>query len=328
MLFSRNGARPLCFVVILMTAAAVQVGLSESRIRYTNVAGARYLFLSDVADFYSLTYETGSDWAKLSSRWSQLKFRAKRRKAQINGVAVHLALAPAKWKNNILLSRADFLYTLDPLLRPSFQAQKSVKHIVLDPGHGGKDKGTSGKHLIEKELVLDIAELAKNRLQRKGYEVQLTRKTDKKVRLKKRSKLSRRYDADLFISIHANNAANEGVSGIETFILPPSNTPSTHNYDKLRNDYPAHDFNRSNACVAYSLQQHLIEATGADDRGVKRANFSVLRHAVSPAALVEVGFLSNPQEEQQLRRKSYRKKLANGIVQGVRRYHERISRKN
>ena len=320
--------RAQCGVMILVLGAALALPAvcSGAELRYTNINDVRYVFLEDVADFYGLAFRRRSDGVVLSSRWSGLHFEKDKRQARINDVTVHLSHAPAKWHGQPMVSRPDFLYMIDPLLRPSLNQRAAEKHVVLDPGHGGKDKGAEGTQVVEKELVLDVAEKAAHSLRKEGYEVSLTHNGDKKLPLAQRPRLAKKRGADLFISIHANHAADESASGIETFILPPHGTAPTYNNRALTKRRSAHRFSRSNACLGYSLQQYTVETTQATDRGLKHANFSVLRNASTPAALLEVGFLSNPSEEKRLRKDSYRRKLAQGITRGVSRYYQRVNR--
>lgn len=181
----------------------------------------------------------------------------------------------------------------------------SDRIIVLDAGHGGKDPGTSSKNgLKEKDLALDITLKLNDVLKEAGYNTVLTRDTDKYIGLYDRPKMANEIGADIFISIHGNYVANSAVSGIETLYCPSQRGVVKKNEDQ----YP----------LAEKIQKHLINATNAVDRKVKsRPELVVLNRTQMPAALVEVGFLSNPTEESLLITESYQNKIVDAIKDAV-----------
>ena len=150
--------------------------------------------------------------------------------------------------------------------------------IFIDPGHGGHDPGAVGTKSKEAENVLKVALALEKKLKRKGYEVKLSRRTDTYLTLKQRADLANAWGADLFISVHDNSAVNKTATGFETFI-----------------------FNGNVSGKTIKLQQHvhntIAKGIGLRDRGLKRANFAVLRLTSIPALLIEYGFISNIGDE-------------------------------
>jgi len=298
------------------------------KIRSVVVRGATHLFLRDVSRYYGMTFSPGATQVVLSSRYSKLVFFIDKRESVINGVKTHLSLAPARWEAEAVLSETDFRLLLDPILRAKALPQTAVRRIVLDPGHGGRDHGAAGKRYREKDLALQVARRLADELQRREYVVKLTRTKDKGLPLEERPKLAKGWDADLFISLHANYAKAWRVKGIETFLITPEGTPSTYGKRARNGACSGNRFDKRNAKLAYEVQKGLTTSTGGRDRGVKHAQFLVLRDAPCPAVLLEMGFLSNAAEEKLLGTAAYQDKLVKGLVEGILRYHQSLVRKD
>jgi N-acetylmuramoyl-L-alanine amidase len=302
---------------------------AKFRIRYVTEAGSRYLFLRDVARYYGMRYShhTASKQVYLVSRYSRLLFKIDSRDSTLNNVSVALGLPVRTWKGNPILSDADFRLLLDPILRYRSLPQSTVKRIIIDPGHGGKDPGTHGKILKkkEKDIVLALAKQLYSELKQRGYEVHFTRATDKAVSLSGRPAVAERLQADLFVSLHANYVETSSVAGVECFRLCPKGTTSTYGNNTNGKTRTGNACDRRNTRLAYEIQKALVETSKATDRGVKQASFAVLRDACCPAVLVEVGYMSNAREEKLLASPAYRAKLARGIAEGIASYHRAVA---
>lgn len=172
--------------------------------------------------------------------------------------------------------------------------------LVVDPGHGGIDPGAVGiGNVCEKGITLSIAQLIYLKsLSYPALRVILTRDEDVHLTLPDRIGRANRMDADAYVSIHANSYYSPSVSGVETFV----------NEDQ--------GYATGSHRLAVFLQQYLVAHTSARDRGVKRASLYLYR-AKMPAALVEVGFLTNPLERARLQSLSYQDKLADAILDAV-----------
>jgi N-acetylmuramoyl-L-alanine amidase len=232
-----------------------------------------------------------------------------------------------------------------PPSAPEGAGPEPLQTLVLDPGHGGHDVGAVGPTgLQEKELALDIARrLAALLHEELGVRVVLTRARDQFIGLRERTALANRERADLFVSIHVNAAPVAAATGTETYFLSNEATdgaarraaeyenrligvdagPRSGQPEVLRSilwDLAQSDFQQESSRVAEALQNHLDRALRRPSRGVKQAPFYVLGGAAMPAVLVEIGFISNPQEEQRLRDDGYRDRIARALAAGIAAY--------
>lgn len=222
---------------------------------------------------------------------------------------------------------------------------KKQKIIVIDPGHGGKDSGAIGyKNYFEKNLVLDVAQNVKNMLVNRGYKVYMTRDNDTFIELKERTAMANRKDADLFISIHANAVSSSSADkacGIETYFLSPSRSSRATRVAAMENSTDISDMSNYGKSTFLSFTTNLNRIASNKlaidvqkgllgnlrkyhkdvvDAGVREGPFWVLVGAQMPAILVEIGFITNPEESQQLADKTYESDMACGIANGVDRY--------
>lgn len=188
------------------------------------------------------------------------------------------------------------------------QQMNLSKLIVIDAGHGGKDRGaeaSSKPPLREKNLNLITARLLESYLQQLGYRTLMTRSEDYFVSLDKRASFANSVGADLFVSVHYNSAPSLKADGIEVF-------------------YYRSEINKSRSLasneLADSILKSVILSTKAKSRGVKHGNLAVLRKTLMPAALVEGGFITNPQELAKLRDPNHLKLISWGIAQGIHAY--------
>ena|SRR3972149_3524704 len=176
--------------------------------------------------------------------------------------------------------------------------------IVLDAGHGGLDRGAKIKYpyVEEKKVCLATVLYTKRYLEQMGYKVILTRSKDYFVPLKKRVEMANESQAELFVSIHFNSCPNKVAHGIEIYYF--NSKENKKRADNSRN-------------LAQSILPHIVKNTNAKSRGVKRADFCVVRDTNMPSILIEAGFLTNPQERDNIRKKSYLEKVSLGIAQGI-----------
>ncbi len=190
--------------------------------------------------------------------------------------------------------------------RPLAYGRAGAKVIVVDPGHGGKNLGAHSKknQYQEKDFALITGLMIKDHLEKMGYEVIMTRYQDNFLSLKKRAEVANSVQADLFLSVHFNAAKNTSAHGQEVFYYTDSDTNRRVESKKL---------------ASYVLKG-MLHATGAKNRGVKSANLAVTRETRMPAILIEGGFLTNPQEREQLRNTRYLDRIAWGVAQGVHQY--------
>ena len=224
--------------------------------------------------------------------------------------------------------------------------QKASKIIVLDPGHGGDDVGalSQNKKLREKDIALSVSKKTASLLKERGYKVLLTRSNDRFIKLRSRTSFANDKGAHLFISIHANAAPNKEkakiMNGIETYFLSPSRSERSMNAANLENKADTDEMNyftklsflnflnrekiiASNK-LAIDIQAGLLKSVRASykvsDGGVREAPFWVLVGALMPAVLIEIGYISHPEESQKIANSKYQDHIAKGIADGVDEY--------
>jgi len=231
---------------------------------------------------------------------------------------------------------------LAELLPQPKQPERGYWKVVVDPGHGGKDPGATGpRGTREKDTNLAIALKLRSELEAEGVEVVMTRSADVFVTLEGRAEICRRESPDAFISIHANAAPSSSAKGIETYYIThkiddveragkasltpegiekfmgapavPSGTTRQMLYTVLHEE-----LRRESRQMATRIQESLCDSLDSSpDRGVKEANFHVLRGSICPAALVETEFLSNPSNEKLLSSPFFQQKVARAIAAGI-----------
>jgi len=229
-----------------------------------------------------------------------------------------------------------------PKAAPS--GRRQVRRIVLDPGHGGQDPGAIGPGgLREKEVTLDIAHRVAPILSRElGIVTMLTRDDDRYVPLEERAARANAFHADLFVSVHCNAAEDPEHRGVQTFVLARAADEAALHLAARENaasaaagsqvgamlaDLQVESVSQQSGHFAKLLQRSTMASLAesyrdAPDGGVRSAAFFVLLGAQMPAALFEVSFISNPQEETRLATADYRQKLADGIANAIRAYRD------
>src|SRR5436309_3455288 len=171
----------------------------------------------------------------------------------------------------------------------------SLTTVVVDGGHGGKDSGAFRRFGgAEKNATLDVATRLAAKLRESQFRVVMTRSTDTFIPLDDRAAISNRQKNAIFVSVHFNDSGRRGIRGFETYYHSPAAR-----------------------ALAYRIQQQIMTLPGAVNRGVKTANFRVLRKAAFPAVLVECGFLSNRKEGANARSANRRDDLADKIAEAI-----------
>ena len=178
------------------------------------------------------------------------------------------------------------------LIVPALQAFDTV---VLDPGHGGHDRGAAIGYVFEKHLALDTARRVEQLLRQHGLKVVMTRSRDVFIPLPGRAAVGNRYNNAIFVSIHYNYNRGGSGNGVESY----------------------YHFSSSYSLAAY-IQAYLVQSTRMTNRGVKTANFHVIRNTTrNPAVLIECGFVSNSSERARMLTGEFRSRIAEGIAQGI-----------
>lgn len=229
--------------------------------------------------------------------------------------------------------------------------------VVIDAGHGGHDAGAVGSYSKEKNINLKHALLVGNLLKEKNPDIKViyTRDKDIFVELKERAAIANRANADLFVSIHTNSSKSSSANGMETFTLGASRSKENMEVamlensvilleDDHENNYEGFDPNSTDSYIMFEfmkdqysnfsiqcadlVQNKLIKASGRNDRGVRQAGFLVLRATAMPSILIELGFISNREEEKFLNQSANQVKIATAIYQAIVDYKHELDKKN
>jgi N-acetylmuramoyl-L-alanine amidase len=237
----------------------------------------------------------------------QIEFTLNDRIAVIDGVNQWLGFPVAAEGDKLIISRLDLAKIIEPSLRPEFiTGLGPVDTVVLDPGHGGHDKGAVCIFGNEKDFALDVCLRARKLLEAMGLKVIMTRTDDTFIP---------------FVAIHFNDAAaNPDASGFEIYSITPRGEPSTQDNTFSMRDLanePGNVTDTQSLALSESIYHSLLGNIPQVDRGVKHARFAVIRLAQVPAVLIEGGFVSSDTEARQIATPAYREQLAEAIVTGI-----------
>jgi N-acetylmuramoyl-L-alanine amidase len=292
------------------------------------VNGQDYLTVDNISKFYGLPADVvpiANDKVQTDTVKNPLEFVGGSREIVINGARSWLCFPVIEQDGKFLVSRTDVAKTIEPLVRPHRVPNVgNVETVVLDPGHGGHDKGAVCRYGNEKDFALDVACKLRPLLQAKGLRVIMTREGDYFVPLDVRAQIANAARNSIFVSIHFN-ATNDDpdATGFEIFSFTPRGAPSTSDNAVTPTSLSVQAGNvvdnqslALSTCIYHSLLGHIPEF----DRGIKRARFAVLRLTRVPSVLIEGGFLTERGESKLIADKDWRAKLAAAINVGIENY--------
>ena len=196
---------------------------------------------------------------------------------------------------NLMLRAA--LLALTALFLSNVAQAYNFRTVVIDPGHGGHDKGGQWGLVYEKHLALDTSARLEKELKKRGFRTVMTRRSDYFISLPERVRITKQYSDAIFVSVHYNYTWKQGVTGLETFYTSSVSQP-----------------------LASYVQSGMMSKVRTVNRGVKFARFYVINHATCPAILVECGFVSNSGERSRMKTAWWRQALAEGIANGIARF--------
>ena len=316
----------LAFVLACL-AFPSSIAIAAVEWQVIKVNGHDYLSVENISKFYGLPAQVVPSGAKIQSEAADhpLEFVSGSREVIINGARSWLCFPLVEQDGKFLVSRTDVAKTIEPLVRPHRVPNVGkVQTVVLDPGHGGYDKGQVSRYGAEKDFALDVARKLRPILQAKGLRVIMTREGDYFVPLEVRAQIANAARNSIFVSIHFNATNDDpNATGFEIFSFTPQGAPSTSDSTmaaSFRNTQPGSSVDAQSlalsACIYHSLLGHIPEF----DRGIKRARFAVLRLTKVPAVLIEGGFLTERGESKLIANKDWRAKLAGAIGIGIENY--------
>src|SRR5437016_8331244 len=318
------------FAVALLTTCitlARTVASAADDWQVIKINGHDYLSVDNIARFYRLPAEVAPSGAKIRFETvkNPLEFVSGSREVMINGARCWLCFPLVEQNGKFLVARTDVAKTIEPQLRPHRVPNAGkVETVVLDPGHGGHDRGAVCRYGYEKDFALDVARKLRPLLQAKGLRVIMTREGDYFVPLEVRAQIANAARNSIFVSIHFNATNDDpNATGFEIFSFTPRGAPSTSDGNVTAsavNMQPGSSVDAQSmalsACIYHSLLGHLPEY----DRGIKRARFAVLRLTKVPAVLIEGGFLTERRESKLIAQKDWRARLAHAIGVGIESY--------
>src|SRR5882757_6856357 len=308
-------------------AVGSPIAIAANEWQVIKVSGHDYLSVDNISKFYGLPAEVVPSGAKIQTDTADhpLEFVSGSREAIINGARSWLCFPVIEHDGKSLVSRTDVAKTIEPLVRPHRVPDVGkVQTVVLDPGHGGHDKGQVSRYGAEKDFALDVARKLRPILQAKGLRVIMTREGDYFVPLEVRAKIANAARNSIFVSIHFNATNDDAnATGFEIFSFTPRGAPSTSDGTATAssvNVQPGSSVDAQSlalsACIYHSVLGHLREY----DRGIKRARFAVLRLTKVPAVLIEGGFLTENGECKLIAQKDWRARLGHAIGVGIESY--------
>jgi len=346
----------LCFFLILLIAGCVTIPTGENIPAYS-IGGATYFPLVSLCDLrgVAMQYDPVARTAYLHRDGKSVNLRVGDALILVNNNIMYLSSPVDIYQSTIVVPRQfkeqvfDILYKKSEVVyhKPGTGRIK-LRKVVIDAGHGGHDPGAIGRNgLREKDVNLDIAKRLSGLLKQEGVQTVLTRSGDNFIPLSSRVNITNKSDADLFISIHSNANRSRSLCGLEVYYVAPSVSDSTRAaftarnaslnlkdavlsnnsldlkaiiWDMIYTNSRAESIELSNV-----LCKVMDENIDANILGVKNARFQVLKGIRIPGILIEVGFVSNSNEERLLRSGVYRQKLAEGILESLRSYSQEMA---
>lgn len=337
----------ICF---LSLSGCASVPTREALTNYY-LNGTTYLSLSAVSRVKGLEWDFDTFTRRITLKKDAhcINLMVGERLIVVDGVSQQLEHPVDMHNGEVMVPNKFKAEILDVLFKRSYGRHRKqaalfrIKKVVIDAGHGGRDPGALGKTgLKEKVVTLDIAKKLAQLFTENGVEVAMTRTHDTFVSLEQRAEIANRSGADLFLSIHANANRIRWLNGFEVYYVSPYIDDDKRALETARSqDFKSdrtplayaslnlqatlwdmlYTYNRAESIsLAYSLCDSMRRSLDVKILGVKPAGFSVLKGTQMPGVLIEVGFISNNNEECLLKNSYYRQQLADAIFQGTRNY--------
>ena len=278
----------------------------------TSVGEVGYLPLEDLRSFYKfMPLPSPRDGAiAIGNGTVSLVFGPDARELRIRGCRC-LLTHPARRDSlqGLLVSKTDMVKLIDPVLRPTYIAERRlVKTVIIDPAHGGHDVGTVTPYAREADVALTVAHKLRAILTDRGYHVVLTHEDNRYLSDQQRVDTAARELNPIFISLHLNSGRSD-IRGAETYTVAPAAPGAA--------SLPGNEHDAANSALAVALQSSLVNLAGAEDGACRRVHYSLLSSVRCPAALVELGYATNREEGERLATDDYQNKLAQALAAGI-----------
>lgn len=296
-----------------------------------DVGGRDYITLESIRNFYNPLFGfTGfrqqGNHVWLMSNKLVVKAQIGSQELLMNNMKFILSFPIISHGDKTLISRLDLVKLVDPILNPShIQGAEYFDTVVVDAGHGGHDAGARGVYGHEKNYALKMAQHLRTALMARGFKVVLTRSTDTFISLGGRVAIANQIPNSIFISLHLNSGGSTA-SGIETWALTPQNAAATISRGGGYNmsGVTGNRQDSANIALASAIQARVLSTVKVVDRGIKRAQWSVLTGIKKPGILFEGGFITNAKECLLIASDSYQKTVAVAIAEAVLNYRKAL----
>lgn len=303
-------AAAICGLSLLTAAVTAQTDSPAATAEAP--AEVRYLPLEQLRSFYKLMPRQSSEAGVrcVGNAGTTLVLGPGRRELNIGGYRWQLSY-PLKddGKGDLLISEVDMVKLIDPVLRPTYIAERRlVRTVVIDPGHGGYDTGIDSAFVHEADFTMQLAYTLRELLVKRGFAVVLTHEQNRHLSDQQRIECANGADAAIFISLHLNSGRSD-IQGIETYTAVPDSPGIPRR--------PANKHDAASAALAFALHSSMVNTTGAHDGACRRARFSLLNSIECPAVLALVGYATHKEEGTRLATPEYREQLATAIADGV-----------
>ena len=342
---------PGCATVPKVAPHAISPALQDQIVKINNVDYVPLIIVCDRFD-YKWSWDTVARKAGIQNKNNYFRFSEGSRFALTGDKVVNMGFPAVIYRGALMVpvsfAQEKIAVQQDTVCHPVYSVKKDylLRKVVVDAGHGGKDPGAIGRcGLLEKDVALDIAIRLADKLKKEGFDVYLTRSSDRFIALSKRVQIANDKSADFFVSIHVNAAKMKNVKGFEVYYLSEAADDAARKLAESENaslkfEEGSYQVNSSNnlQCILWDLvstenRTESIQLAGhisdqarkrlwVRQRGVKSAGFYVLKGARMPAILVETGFITNLDEEAKLKRPDYRDAIADAIAKGILDYRQ------
>jgi N-acetylmuramoyl-L-alanine amidase len=295
------------------------------------IGGRDYVTAESIRNFYNpvygfTTFRVQGTHFWLGSSKLILKAQIGSQEMLINNIKFILSFPVQEYNGKVLFSRLDLCKLIDPVLYPShIQNAEYFDTVVVDAGHGGHDAGARGVYGYEKDFALKMAMSVRAALMQRGFKVILTRATDTFITLGGRVAIANQTPKSIFLSFHFNSGGS-AATGIETWALTPQSAAATISRGGgfNVNGVTGNKQDSANIALATAVHANVISRFKFVDRGIKRAQWSVLTGCKRPGILFEGGFVTNGAECQLVASETYRQQVSAAIGDAVMNYRKAL----
>jgi N-acetylmuramoyl-L-alanine amidase len=306
-----------------VTESSQSVATEQAEPSWTLVShdGRDHILAREIAAFYRFDrFYLAGPYVWFRSPTLVMRMEVESKTLFINDTKYVMSHACLRRGGDEMVSRVDLVKLIDPVLRPAYiESGATFDTVVIDPGHGGKDNGTRGLHGDEKTYTLDVGLRLRAELEKRGFNVAMTRDSDALPTKLQRADFASAFPSAILISLHFNQSRGP-VHGLETYAMTPQGEKSSNDLvagEDAKFGYTGNLCESASLALATAVHAEVLRQCAPDDRGVRRARWAVLREAERPGILIEGGYISHPWEAARIHNPEYRAQMAAAIADGV-----------